>query len=145
MYEDIEWIVVDVTDENVILLSKYIIDAGCYPNYQWFNTFVNTSFSGEGAAYVEKASFLDYNDAEDYLSGKSYADTKPTEYALSKSSYTKSWEYGYGWWLSDGFSDNYKVLGSNNIDTYYSQDAKEVFGYRPSIAIKIIDENISVE
>ncbi len=140
-YEGVEWTVVNKTDSNVTLISKYIIDAGTFPDESWFTTFKKKGFSEKEAALVEKVFLLNVSDARNYVEGKSYAKTKPTDQVLKNTKYVESNDLGYVWWLDETdlsmFGSSYRVAGQSGRVGYDTKDDSEVAGIRPAISIKI--------
>ncbi len=150
MYEDIEWVVINVEDDEITLLTKYIIDAGAFPEVEetWARGFVNSSFFGSEKALVEKAFFLTDDQASSYVKNQSYGKGKPTDYALSKEGYTKSAENGYEWWLgSTGiYSSEHDVANGKGDIGYQDASDSTILGYRPAITINLnSSESTSVE
>lgn len=147
MYEDIEWVVINVEDDEIILLTKDIIDAGTYPENDalWCKSFVEDCFFGSDNTLVENAFFLSHDQATDYVKDTSMAKPRPTKRALEKEGYSKSEDYGYGWWLSStGFYSSDRKVANNKGDIGYNNESESsVYGYRPAITIYLGEQAAS--
>lgn len=136
--EYIDWIVVSSSKDKILLISKNIIEASTFPYETWFENFVKTSFTGNDKTIIENAYLFEVDDAEDYLEGKSFEKTSPTQHALSNSEYRRSADYGYGWWLNTtGSSGKYRVAGENGIVGYNTVNSSSVCGIRPALSVRL--------
>ena len=52
-FEDIAWNVIEANENKVVLLSKYIIDAGSFPEESWMTTFSEKAFTDAEKTIVE--------------------------------------------------------------------------------------------
>ena len=150
MYEDIEWVVVNIEGDEITLLTKDIIDARDYPEVDsiWAKGFINSSFFGPEKELVEEAFFLSADDASDYIKDTSYAKANVSKRALSNPEYVRSSEYGYGWWLgtSASFSSEHRVASDSGELGYNTESDSKVLGIRPAITVKLpSSETPSVE
>ncbi len=143
-YEDVEWVVADVTEDTVIMISKYIIEARAYPGESWLSEFKNKGFSGKESELVEKVYILDAYNAAKYVEGKSFAKTKPTDHALSNKEYKKTTEYGYGWWMSTSasYTSKHRVASDNGTIGYEYEYDSAVCGVRPAISINLKESGV---
>ncbi len=155
----VQWIVLDKTDDSILLLSEKIIDyryfnSGSFNDTNWDaseirewlnNEFLTTTFSDTEIKYIEdtiiefngikstdKIFLLNKVDCEKY--NKSHIMAKHTVYAKSQQMNITGKNYGYNgygiYWLIDK-----TVVNARGEFNYYNKDY--VWGIRPAIWISI--------
>lgn len=139
-FEDITWNVIETNENKVVLLSKYIIDAGSFPEESWMTTFSEKAFTDTEKTIVEKACLLDDDMFTNLVKGKSYAKTEPTAKLLENEKYKKDEEDGYLWWINEEYlysGDEHQCAIQSGA--YYSggEDDYDINGIRPTITIKL--------
>ncbi|MBR5479501.1 MAG: hypothetical protein IKU84_04930 [Clostridia bacterium] len=136
-FHDITWVVIEVTEKQIVLLSKDIIDAGPFPQTEWFNSFKEKSFTKEEGAMIKKAYILDADDARALVQGKSFAKTQITQ-NLAETGYSPNAETGYGWWIDEEATSNERRYAAQNGTVgYNTTHYSNTIGIRPAISIKI--------
>ena len=119
--EDIEWLVLDVQDERILVVSKHILDGKPYTTSainvtwktctlrQWLNNdFIDSAFSDDdksiirnsivqtdGEATQDRVFLLSKDEVSKYLTSKKQMNSEPTEYAYNQTEYRGSSE----WWV----------------------------------------------
>ena len=163
--EDIEWLVLEVTDGKALLISRYVIDAQSY-NYQnektyweesplreWLNSeFLNGAFSDSEKEKIpivisterykipDQVFLLSSGEAEKYFDSSSDRQCTATMYAKEKGAAAND---GYcAWWLWDYVSTNkknYHVLDCvyYDGDLDYPLSSHHDIGIRPCIWIDL--------
>lgn len=147
--EPIEWLVLNVSEKNALLISVYVLDyhsnsfdihkEGEWKSgamYKWLNSdFKNAAFSAEELKQIEEITLLDRYQAEKYF--KSNSERRCTRTKWAKETYPYKWEITYcSWALSGrGVFANYDrvVTDSGEIDSW-QQSSRNV---RPVIYIKM--------
>lgn len=139
-FEDITWNVIEASENKVVLLSKYIIDAGSFPDETWMSNFSKKAFSDTENLLVEKVSLLDDDSFTNLVKGKSFAKTEPTAKVLENEKYTKDEEDGYIWWVDKEYlysGDEHECAIQSGAYYTGGEDDYDVNGIRPTVTIKL--------
>ena len=139
-FEDIAWNVIEINENKVVLLSKYIIEAGSFPDETWMPNFSKKAFSESENMFIEKTCLLDDEMFTNLVKGKSYGKTEPTAKVLENKEYEKDEENGYIWWIDSTTSyssGKHQCIMQSGAYNTGIQDDDDVNGIRPAITIKL--------
>ena len=162
--EAIEWIVLEKTDDRMLVTSRYLLDSRRYHsknvNVSWatcsLRTWLNETFYQDAFTAAEKERILTFSDpdsvaedkvfllsleqVEQYFTTKSSRICKATKYAVSRDAYVSS-STGGSWWLlrTPGVDDQHVVSinSDGTIDRTGGQVADKRGTVRPALWIRI--------
>jgi tetratricopeptide (TPR) repeat protein len=127
--EPVEWIVLKKRENQLMLLSKYCLDAQPFDTtdanymvwqnselYDWLNTeFLEAAFSeDERNMIMDKITLLGVDDTETYIDQIGTLSAEATSYAIAQGADTR--DGNAYWWLKtffDPFTGNYGTYGSS--------------------------------
>lgn len=160
--EDIEWLILDIKDNQFLVISRYALDCIPYHNVAseiswpecslraWLNSsFLNKAFTVNEQENImttnsplsDKVFLLSINEANDYFLSPESRMTSATKTAVANGSYQ---ENGIcGWWLRDSGDANRtaaRVNKNGEIVTYDSTEGgveRRDYSVRPAIWITI--------
>ena len=157
--EKIEWIVLDVKSDRMLLLSRYALDSERYhyrgENVDWdtcsLREWLNDSFFNDAFSFLEQRSILsDFSDAvfvlsqkevEYYLPQSQDRICYPTAYCASQNVYVNPTTGGSWWLLRTPGDDGSKFVMSVNSDGTMDYDGGHVDSdrgvVRPAIWVSI--------
>ena len=130
--EDIEWIVLEKTDDKIVLISKYIL---CYRNLIDYHNWLNVDFKNDAFDEVQQIAIADIrllSVDEIYEYGLYGVIAKKTPSVSGLETYEDGW-----WWLSDDAAGSGTYIGygghlHHDIDPKYSKG-----GIRPCLEISL--------
>lgn len=125
--EDIEWIVLAHENGNILLVSKYILDAQMFNTQNthectvddWLmSTFYDVAFEDENLdENILYLSLFSIDDALSYMTSEQQK-TEPTTYAKSISGFTKGYAENYYYWLG-----GHTLTSSGKVSAYVARDS----------------------
>lgn len=158
--EPLEWIVLEKTEDKLLLISRYCIEAKPYNTsnepaeweqstlYKWLNgEFLNSAFTEDERAFIVSedetaVTMLSAEQAKKYYEYDSWRAAAATEYAKSLQIKEKN---GYSlWWLTDKgeiASSACYVYYNGVIYTHGYATSYQNVGVRPVIAVSLEAEN----
>ena len=136
---NIEWYVLEKTNDSILLISRHILDAQPYTGIeQWLDeTFRNTAFTGEQSENVTEIFLLDRAQFTRYLEGKEYAACQPTTFAKNRGYWT-NYAGNHMWWSSESSSSGKHFVASpyGSLGRNVDEDSG-MNGIRPTIRISL--------
>lgn len=159
----IEWCVLDVQGDNVLLLSRDALDSQPYNDaygkttwencflHNWLNdTFLNAAFTAEEKATIipverndnsqDTVFLLNCEEADRYFHTEKDRICKPTGYVASMNGKTREIEDGYAvwWWLQTMAEDGYQAFYINFEGKCYTNVvANDYLSVRPALWIDL--------
>ena len=162
--EDIEWIVLEKSDDRILVTSRYLLDCRRYHSknvsVSWatcsLRTWLNETFYQDAFTASEKERILTFSDpdsvaedkvfllsleqVEQYFTTKSSRICRATKYAVSRNAYVNS-STGGSWWLlrTAGVDDQHvvSVNSDGTIDYTGGKVADNRGTVRPALWIRI--------
>lgn len=143
--EKIEWIVLSKESTNVVLLSKYVLDAKPYESYEaplltnWLPiAFGKKAFNDAEMKAVRSVGLLSVSEAKAYnIKELGISAAKYTSYANAQDPDWGS-RFGLMWWLADRSNgDHAHIVDENGWFGQYICNVDENVGVRPKLVINI--------